>query len=101
MNPRKPAKTGSGAIKFPWQSNGSKGSPLPSQPKRSSPAQAVSIATGEALRHGPPRALSVSRFDLAGSRTVHEMCRPFRMPCLHIVRVRKCMLGVVAMLVLC
>ena len=75
VNPRKPAKTGNGAIKFPWQSNGSKGSPLPPQPKRTSPAQAISIATGEALRVGPCHALNASRFGLAGTCSAHEMCR--------------------------
>ena len=93
MNPRKPAKTGNGAIKFPWQSNGSKGSPLPSQPKRSSPAQAVSIATGEALRHSLPHALSALRFGLAGSCNAHEMCRPLGAPCLHVATILKAMQG--------
>ena len=98
MNPRKPAKTGNGAIKFPWQSNGSKGSPLPSPPKRSSPAQAISIATGEALRHSLPHALSALRFGLAGSCNAHEMCRPSGAPCLHVAIILKAMLGVLAML---
>ena len=41
------------------------------------------------------------RFGLAGACSAHEMCRPWRAPCLHVVRVLKAMLGVLAMLAPC
>ena len=55
MKPRKPAKSGNGALRFPWQPKGDAVVPLPSPPQRTGPAQAVSIATGG--HHPCPHAL--------------------------------------------
>ena len=43
----RPTQNGNGAFRLPWQSKGEKkSSPLPSPPQPTSPARAVSIATG-------------------------------------------------------
>ena len=46
VKPPKPTQGSNGAFRLPWQAKGEKKSPLPSPPQPTSPARAVSIATG-------------------------------------------------------